>query len=159
MTEPAKVYKVQNDISSVDYPEFNDRTNTFITHRSNLQSFGKNISVSHGDYHDMAKDILDRDYSIFIKEMEDNCKVLFVTDPVYSHNYDTMTHTDKIGWSVRVGSPQLDYFKELYKCQLTHYNDLEVRWMETKVPVEPTTLRECFKQAWRIIRKRFSRER
>lgn len=156
MTEPAKVYKVQNDISNVEYPQFND--NAVVMSRSTLRNFGKKINVGHVDYHEMANDILDRDYKAFMRELEENCKLLFVTDPVYSHHYDSLSHTDNLGWSVRLGSPQLDYFSELFKCKLTHYNDLEVRWIETEVKTYPQTLRECFKQAWVIIKRKFKHE-
>jgi len=109
----------------------------------------------------MSQEYIDRDYQVFYEELLDNCKELFIQDPQFTVYYDAMRHQDVVSWQVRAGSQQFDFFKDLFKCQETHYDDLAVREVEKKIyiPEYPNTLRECWKRAWVIIKMRFKHGR
>lgn len=164
MTEPAKVHKVHNAISSVEiavppksfiingYDYANQLTDvSFSTRRLPLRRFGKQMTVEHASYYEMSHDILRLDYQEFYDGLVDNCKDLFIQDPKFDVYYDAFQHKDIISWAVYAGSDQIEFFKDLFT------GPPEIREVEIEIPVYPQTLRECFKQMWVIIKKRFKR--
>ena len=162
--EPAKVTRVPEDAYHVNLPVFSDfsqfmlgdvditnniRNVSFSTKRLNLHKFGKSMYTDHAAYYEMSQEFLDNDYQMFYNGLVDNCKELYIKDPVFTVHYDAMRHQDIVSWSVLAGSEQLDYFKNLFQVPP------ETVYREVEVPVYPQTLRECFKQAWVIIKRRF----
>lgn len=159
--EPANVYKVHPDAHNVNYAAY-DRGifETPATKTLDLHKFSNTFRIPHESYIEMQEQVLDRDYDRFYNGLVDNCKTLFVGDCIKSVYYDAMKQEDVASWHVRVGSEQIDYFKDLFKCQERHYDDLAVRTVEKKiyVPELPHTIRECLSQAWIIFKKRFRRK-
>jgi hypothetical protein len=168
MTDPAKVYKVQNGIASVEIPIYSklsrillnevDITDkvanvSFQSKSLKMHKFGKSMVINHEVYHDMKQEYLDRDYEMFYDELVDNCKTLFIQDPIFTHRYDAMRHEDVVSWSVLAGSEQFDFFKDLFKAP-PEIVEVEKR---VYIPTYPNTLRECFKRAWVLIKARFKK--
>jgi hypothetical protein len=169
VSEPAKVYKVDNSAHSIDIPtlkpltiNFNRDGDTFGYHETveytkrtvPLRQFGKQMEVQHESYYEMSKERVDRDYQEFYNGLVDNCKTLFIQDPVFDVQYNALTHTDTISWKVWAGSDQIEFFKDLF------IGPPEIVEVEKRVyiPQYPNTLRECFKRAWALIKMRFKHE-
>lgn len=153
----AKVYRIQDATEKVSLSSFKEgelKENTWT-----LQKFGKKMNLGHIPYHEMGEEILTRDYNEFHRQLVEHSKLLFITNANFHHHYDAMTHTDNIGWSVRAAGPEIEFFKELFKCELRHYSDPDTIEKKVYVVELPHTIRECLRQAWIIFRKRFSRER
>ena len=159
--EPANVYKIHPDANRVDYAAYDKGIFHMPTTRSlDLHEFANTFRMPHESYIEMQHEVLDRDYDRFYNGLVDNCKTLFVGDCIKTVYYDPMQQEDVASWHVRVGSEQIDYFKDLFKCQERHYDDLAVRTVEKKiyVPEYPNTLRDCWKRAWVLIKQRFRRK-
>jgi hypothetical protein len=168
MTEPAKVTRVPREAHNVDIPIYLpisqmlvnglDVTDSF-SHAAfqyktlHLHQFAKSMYVDHAAYYEMSQEYLDNDYQMFYNGLVDNCKEIYIKDPVFTVHYDALRHQDVVSWSVMVGSEQLDFFKDLF------VGPPEIREVEKRVyiPTYPNTLRECFKRAWVLIKMRFKK--
>ena len=169
MTEPAKVHRIPNGIFSVEIPNIQPMTEFFVNNVDMtplldntsfssrtlpLRKFGKQMTIEHGAYYEMSREYLDMSYQEFYNGLVDNCKTLFIQEPKFDVFYDSLQHKDIVSWSVLAGSDQIEFFKDLFT------GPPEIREVEVEilVPVYPQTIRDCIKQMWTIIKRKFRHE-
>ena len=169
--EPAEVRKVSNHIHSVQVPVisqpvqvyFGEKNVTdtierlnFTTEEFVLHHFGKYMSLNNIAYDDYATYVMQSDFNEFYQDLVDNCKHLFIDEPVFNTGYDTFTDSYRVGWTVRAGGPELDFFNKLFADKIFYDERIPAAEIHIKeVLVEPHTVRECLRCLWKVLKNKF----
>lgn len=138
-------------INGTDYTE--SVTNLSFFHDEHpLLTFGAAKYVAHEVDTRINEWEIAKEYQKFYDDLVKHCKNIYICEPRFSTGYDAMKNQDVVSWKVDVWSPQFDFFRDLFNTPA------EIREVEIEIPIYPQTLRECFKQMWVIIKKRFKHE-